>query len=191
MYHFKTEPPYDRRDAQLVDKVSLKAITHNEMSFSIDKGCGKDFVLWQSSIWGGGKKMREAKTIGRRAMKYLYHSMGGEENDSCAIEEYIDFVVGSPQLLLRFLRHIIDNLELKASAVLAYLRAIADLADYRKSKGCSDNILRSFAVTEVYLRKCKATMQRRRNIEATRDLDLETLLSRDAWATLEEVRYLP
>ena len=187
MYHFPKEPPYERRDAQLIEKVKLKATTHNELSFSIEKGCGKDFVLWLSSIWGGDKSIKEAKTVARRAMKYLYHSMGGEENESCAIEEYIDCVIGSPNLLLRFLRHLIDNLELKASAVLAYLRAITDLADFRKSKGCSDNVLRAFTVTEVYLRKCKATMQRRKNMEYTRDLDLESLVARNSWATLNEV----
>ena len=116
--------------------------------------------------------------------------MGGEENESCAIEEYIDCVIGSPNLLLRFLRHLIDNLELKASAVLAYLRAITDLADFRKSKGCSDNVLRAFTVTEVYLRKCKATMQRRKNMEYTRDLDLEPLVTRNSWATLYLYVYL-
>ncbi len=132
--------------------------------------------------------MKDAKTVGRRAMKYLYHSMAEAENQSCAIEEYIDTAIGSPNLLLRYLKHIIENLELKASAVLAYLRAISDLTDYRKSRGCTDNVLRAFTVTEVYLRKCKTTMQRRKNMEYTRDLDLETLVNRNSWATLEEVR---
>ncbi len=160
------------------------------MSFSIEKGCGSDFVLWLSSIWGGDKCNRDAKTVGRRAMKFLYHAMSGEENGSSAVEEYIDIILGSPNLLLRYLKHLIENIQLKASAVLSYLRAISDLLDYRKSKGCSDNILRSFAVTEVYLRRCKSTMQRRKNMEYTRDLDLETLVRRNSWATLEEVRII-
>ncbi len=187
LYYFRKEPPYERRDAKLVEKEKLKATTHNEMSFSIEKGCGLDFVVWLSSIWGGDKSVRDAKTVGRRAMKFLYHAMSGGENGSSAIEEYVDCILGAPNLLLRFLKHLIENIQLKASAVLSYLRAISDLADFRKSKGCSDSVLRAFAVTEVYLRRCKATMQRRKNMEYTRDLDLETLVSRNSWATLQEV----
>lgn len=180
-------PPYQRRDAKLSEKVKLKASTHNELSFSITKGCGADFVEWMKSPWGGGKSEKEAKQVGRRAMKYLMAALGDGENESCAYNECIDSVIGSPNLLMHFLKLIINTWELKAAAVLSYLQAISDLADFRKAQGCSDSVLRAFTVTEVYIRKCKATMHRRKNIEYTRDLNLEVLLARNSWCSLDEI----
>ena len=180
-------PPYQRRDAKLTDKVKLKASTHNELCFSITKGCGADFVEWMRSPWGGGKAEKEANQVGRRAMKFLMAALGDGENESCAYEEYIDSAIASPNLLMHFLKLIISTWELKAAAVLSYLQAISDLADFRKAKGCSDSVLRAFTVTEVYIRKCKATMQRRKNVEYTRDLKLEVLLARNSWCSLQEM----
>ena len=128
LYHFRTEPSYERGDAKLVETDKLKARTHNEMSFSIEKGCGYDFVVWLSSIWGGDKSNRDAKTVGRRAMKFLYHAMNEGENGSSALEEYIDLILGSPNLLLRYLKHLIEEIQLKASAVFSYLRAISEIS---------------------------------------------------------------
>ena len=187
LYHFKELPPYERRDAQLKEIIKLKASTHNEQSFSISRGVGGDFVTWIQSPWGGGKSLKEAKQIGRRSMKYLFSALGEGENETEASEEYVDCVIASPNLLINFLKLIIEDWGLKAAAVLGYLQAISDLCDYRKSKGCSDSVLRSFAVTEVYIRKCKSTMYRRKNIEYNRDLSLETLIARNSWATLEDM----
>ncbi len=157
------------------------------MSFSIGNGCGADFVDWIISPWGGGKSPKDAKQVARRAMKFLFSAMGDGENDSNAVEDYIDCVIGSPNLLMNFLKLIINTWNLKAAAVLSYLQAISDLADFRKAKGCSDSVLRAFTVTEVYIRKCKTTMQRRKNFEYTRDLNLENLILRNSWATLSEM----
>ena len=187
LYHFTELPPYERRDATLKEVVKLKASTHNEQSFTITKGVGSDFVNWMQSPWGGGKSMKEAKQVGRRSMKYLFSALGEGDNESEACEEYVDCVIASPNLLINFLKLIIEEWGLKAAAVIGYLQAISDLCDYRKSKGCSDSVLRSFAVTEVYIRKCKSTMHRRKNMEYNRDLSLETLIARNSWATLPEM----
>ena len=88
---------------------------------------------------------------------------------------------------MHFLKVIIEEWQLKAAAVLAYLQLITDLCDYRKSRGCTDSVLRTFAVTEVYLRRCKSTMQRKKNLEYTRDLSLEQLIAKNSWATLAEM----
>ena len=120
-------------------------------------------------------------------MKFLMSSLGDGEAESEAKEEYVDCVIASPNLLINFLKLIIEDWGLKAPAVISYLQAISDLCDYRKSKGCSDTVLRSFAVTEVYIRKCKTTMHRRKRMEYNRDLCLETLIARNSWATLLEM----
>lgn len=131
--------------------------------------------------------MKDANQVAKRGMKFLMSALGDGDNDSEAHEEYIDCMIGSPNLFMKFVKLIINDWGLKSAAVISYLQAISDLCDYRKSKGCSDSVLRSFAVTEVYLRKCKSTMHRRKNMEYTRDLNLETLISRQSWATLTEM----
>lgn len=167
--------------------MNQKASTHQQPSFSITKGVGYKFAEWLRSVWGGGKSFKQSNTVARRSMKYLSATLGEYENDSIATEEYIDCVIGSPNLLMHFLKVIIEEWQLKAAAVLAYLQSITDLCDYRKSRGCTDSVLRTFTVTEVYLRRCKSTMQRKKNLEYTRDLSLEQLIAKNSWATLSEM----
>ena len=173
-----------------VDRVSLKASTQNEPSFSITNGVGADFSHWLQSPWGGDKALKEATQVSRRAMRFLYSALSDNDNETPANEEYVDCVLGSPNLLMNFLEIIIKEWKLKSSGVISYLQAIADLSDYRKAKGCSDNVLRSFSVTEVYIRKCKTAMYRRRNFEYTRDLNLETLMARNSWCSLEDLNLI-
>ena len=169
------------------EKVKLKSSTHKQPAFSITKGLGREFADWLRSVWGRGKTAKDSNSVARRSMKYLSSTLGDCDNDSVATEDYVDSVLGSPNLLMKFLKIVIEEWELKAAAILAYLQSITDLVDFRKSKGCSDSVLRTFAVTEVYLRKCKSTMYRRKNIEYTRDLSLEKLIARNSWATLEDM----
>ena len=67
------------------------------------------------------------------------------------------------------------------------MQAVTDLCDFRKCHGVPDSTLRLFAVTEVYLRRTKATLNRKKIVEYSRDLSLESLIARGSWATLEEV----
>ena len=88
---------------------------------------------------------------------------------------------------MKFLRLIMEDWELKSAASLAYMQAITDLCDFRKCHGVADSTLRRFAVTEVYLRRSRSTLQRKKNLEYSRNLDLESLIARDSWASLEEM----
>ena len=58
---------------------------------------------------------------------------------------------------------------------------------FRKANNVSDLTLRCFTVTEVYLRRAKENLRKKKNVECTRNLDLETLIARDSWATIEEM----
>ena len=56
----------------------------------------------------------------------------------------------------------------------------------------TDNNLRCFAVTEVYLRRAKENLRKKKQLDSTRNFALETLIGRDSWATLEEMeRVIP
>ena len=66
------------------------------------------------------------------------------------------------------------------------------MLDFRKAQGVSDDDLRRFTVTEVYLRRARENLGKKKNLECTRNLDLETLISRNSWATIEEMeRVIP
>ena len=67
------------------------------------------------------------------------------------------------------------------------MKAINDLLDFRKANGVSDDVLRSFTVSEVYIRRGKENLAKQKKLEYSRNLDLEQLISRESWATIEEM----
>ena len=120
-------------------------------------------------------------------MKFLMASMGDPDGDQNVKEEYIDCCVGSPTIVMAFLKVLTEDWEIGMSAALGYMKAISDLMDFRKSSGVSDDVLRTFAVTEVYIRRGKENLAKEKKIEYARNLDLETLIARNSWATMEEM----
>ena len=186
-YYFDAQPSFRREEAKQRTPSRLKASTHQKLSFSIERGAGFEFVRWLQTPCGGGKKLKEATQIAKRGMKFLIASLGENEDGVCAQDSYIDCCVGSPSMLMKFLRLIMEEWELKSAASLAYMQAITDLCDFRKCHGVTDSTLRRFAVTEVYLRRSRTTLQRKKNLEYSRNLDLESLIARDSWASLEEM----
>ena len=70
-------------------------------------------------------------------------------------EEYIDCCVGSPTIVMNFLKLITDEWKLRSSSGLTNMKAISDLLDFRKVKGVPDDTLRSSTDTEVYIRRGK------------------------------------
>ena len=71
-------------------------------------------------------------------MKFLMSSLGENDDGTCAQDSYIDCCVGSPSMLMRFLRLIMEEWGLKSAASLAYMQAITDLCDFRKRHGVED-----------------------------------------------------
>ena len=187
LYYFSKRPDITRNDAKVFEKTKLKASTHNQPAFSVKSGFGSEFREWLTTPFGSGRSPKDATNIARRAMKFLMCSFGDGEPDSVADENYIDVALGSPTTFMHFVKVLMNQWELKASGVLSYLRTISDMLDYRKTLGLSDSVLRRFAVTEIYIRKCKSYMHRKRNMEYTRDLTLENLIKRDEWTDLTQL----
>ena len=164
-----------------------KNVTNKIPAFSFQTGAGKEFLEWLQTPCGGGKSKREATLIARRAMKFLMASLCEPEADTNVQEEYIDCCVGSPTIVMNFLKMITDEWKLRSASALTYMKAISDLLDFRKAKGVPDDTLRSFTVTEVYIRRGKENLTKKKKIEYARNLDLETLISRNSWATIQEM----
>lgn len=187
LYYFEQQPELNRNAIIEKDKVRRKSTTHNVPSFTMEEGVGKEFFEWLQVSCGGGKRSGQAKEGGKRAMKFLMTCLGHSEVGRLVKEEYIDVCVGTPAIIQRFLRLATKEWGLSSSALLNYMKSVDDLMDFRKSRGVSDDVLRSFTATEVYVRRSINNLSKEKKIEYTRNLDLEQLICRDSWASLEEV----
>ena len=184
---FDNQPLIKREDAQCRQVRKRKPSTHKQPAFSVKTGFGFDLVDWLQTPCGGGKSAKDAIQIARRGMKYLMFCVGDSEDGVSAPESYIDCCVGNATMLMKFLKLIMEDWMLKSAGAIGYLQAISDLCDFRKWHGVTDSTLRLFAVTEVYLRRSKSTLYRKRNLEYSRDLSLESLIAQKSWATMQEI----
>ena len=95
----------------------------------------------------------EANQIAKRVMKFLMASIGESVGETLVTEEYLDCCLGSPSLVINFMQKVTGDWGLSSSAAVNYLKSMTDLLDFRKTSGVTDAVLRSFVVTEVYLRR--------------------------------------
>ena len=68
------------------------------------------------------------------------------------------------------------------------MHRISDLIDFRKVHGASADALRNFGISEVYLTRGKKFLVRQKKMEWSCDLDLDSLISANCWASLEEMK---
>lgn len=186
-YWFDEAPVVHKDDENIIRKQKLKATTHKMPAFSLEKGLGREFLDWLKTPCGGDKAHKDAVQIGRRGMKYLMSCLGEIDSNINVSEEYMDCCLGSPGMVINFMKLLIEDMEVSSSGALSYMKSLSDMMDFRKSAGVSDDTLRSFATTEVYIRRGKENLAKRKKLEYARNLDLESLISRNSWATLEEM----
>ena len=184
---FDNQPKVSREEAQRRPVTKSKPSTHKQPAYSIETGFGLELVVWLQTPCGGGKSGRDAKQVARRGMKYLLFCVGDSADGVSAPEDYVDCCIGNATMLMKFLKLIMEDWRLKSAGAISYLQAISDLCDFRKWHGVTDSTLRLFAVTEVYLRRSKSTLYRKRNLEYSRDLSLESLIAQKSWATMKEL----
>ena len=185
--YFDQRPKICRDEAVKLPKKKLKASTHKMSAFKMDGGVGKEFLEWLKTPCGSGKTENEAVQVGRRAMKFLFSAMGESSADGIVQEDYVDCCIGSPSIIINFLKVITEDWGLSSSGALNYLKSIGDLMDFRKACGVSDDVLRSFASSEVYIRRGKENLSKQKKIDYRRNLTLESLIARNSWASVPEM----
>ena len=187
-YLFFDKQPLIKR-IELVSKGSIKrkSTTHNIPAYTLTEGMGKEFLDWLKTPCGGGKSNKQAIQSGRRAMKFLMSSVGDTEVDKHVSDEFIDCCLGSPAIVIRFFKVVTEEWKISSSAALNYMKSINDLMDWRKANGVSDDVLRSFTMSEVYIRRGKENLSKQKRVEYSRNLDLENLICRQSWASVEEM----
>ena len=186
-FYFDEPPRIQRKEAVNLPQKKLKATTHNMPAFSITTGVGQQFLQWLMTPCGGGRTESEGQQQARRGMKFLSYSMGDASTDDIVTTDAIDCCLGSPSVIINFMQTITEDWNLSDSGSLNYLKAVGNLLDYRKSQGVTDNVLRTFTVSEVYIRRGIGNLTRKKKINYNRNLDLEQLIARNSWASMEEM----
>ena len=186
-FYFDKQPEINRDNVIQTAKDKRKCSTHNVPAFTLEEGVGKDFLTWLNGPCGGGKSLKQGIQVARRGMKFLMVSVGETEIGKTVSEDYVDCCLGSPLIVINFFKVITEEWGISSSGALNYMKSLSDLLDFRKANGVSDDVLRSFAVTEVYIRRGKENLAKQKKLEYSRNLDLEQLIARDSWATVEEM----
>ena len=186
-FYFDQQPLINKSEYQTTANQKRKSTTHNIPAYSLTEGMGKEFLDWLKTPCGGGKSAKQAVQAGRRAMKFLMTSLGDTEVDKTVSEEFIDCCLGSPSIVINFFKIVTEQWKITSSASLNYMKSINDLMDWRKASGVTDDVLRSFTVSEVYVRRGKENLSKQKKLEYSRNLDLEQLICRKSWATVEEM----
>ena len=186
-FYFDEQPQVKKEELEELEPIRKKSYTGSKPAFSLDEGIGFEFVKWLNTTCGGGKSNKEARQIANRSMKFLMHAMGNNESGNDLDYEFVDCCLCSPTIIVSFLSALEKEWKLSSSGALNYVTSIEDMLDFRKAHKVTDNTLRCFTVTEVYLRRAKVNLRRKKNVECNRNLDLETLIARDSWASIEEM----
>ena len=143
---------------------------------------------WLQRSCGGGRNENDSKQSTRRIFRFLAFVTGsGESNYTVLNGKFIDFALGCPMFVTDFIKDLQDEWNIGVSGTYNYLVSLEDLMDYRKAQGVSNETLRSFSITEIYIKRGKRSLLKKRKAQWSRNLDLESLMAKNSWATLEEM----
>jgi len=121
-YYFDEQPEIKREEVEVNQPVKLKSSTVNKPAFSLEEGIGFDFLKWL-----GTTSEKEAKQIGKRAMKFFMDALGNNDNDNRLSYDYVDCCLSSASVIIKFLQTLEEKWKLSSSASLNYVKAIIDM----------------------------------------------------------------
>ena len=189
-FYFDSEPSIKEKILEVRSKRNSKreVLSAYRNTFSIEDGIGKSFLDWLKSDCGGGRNNNDAVQSCRRALKFLTFSIGSDDIIPDELtSSFVDTSLGSAVIVTNFLKMVQEVWEIGYSGTYNYLVSLGELQDFRKSQGVSNEVLRSFSITEVYLRRGKRNLARKKKADYSRNLDLETLMTQNNWADINEM----
>ena len=187
-FYFENDPgPQSQVDGSCTTNIESAKIpsTIHTPTFPMDSVIALNFSAWLTAICGGGTCKSQSYQTVSISMKFLKFCACEEEDE--LFENLIDFCLGSPKLITDFVETLKNDWALGSTAQLSYLHAIYYLIDFRKAHRTTSNVLNNFAVSEVFLVWGKKYLAKQKRLEWSRDLDLDSLISSNIWATLEEL----
>ena len=192
-FYFHNKPQDKVQDKRIIGQDTTvkhnpkkRADTTKKPHFPIQGEICENLINWLCAACGGGMSSVQAKRIASRVMKFLKNCC--EDDDDELSEDFVDYCLVSPNLMTKFIEHIGNNWGLSSSAQISYLQSIHDMMDFRKSQGVAYNVLRNFAVTEVYVSRGKRNLSKRKMAEWSKHLDIDNLQETNSWATLAELQ---
>ncbi|CAB3985603.1 partial [Paramuricea clavata] len=139
------------------------------------------------AVVAGENLVKKSDISVSRALKFVKlccDQSAEAEDDVLSSTNFIDYILGCPQLLTNF----VDSLDTKwgigQSGQIAYVTSISDLLDFRKFNSPPSSVLQNFAVTEVYVKRARKCLAKDMRSNWTTDLYIETLESHRSWASL-------
>lgn len=117
--------------------------------------------------------MTQANQTAKRCLKFLKISY--EDEDAVLTDDIVDFCLGSPTILCKFITTMEEKWKLSYPGQMAYLNAIADIIDYRRIKLPCRKVLENVSVTEIYLKRAKKCIGKMMKVQWTKDMDIDTL----------------
>ena len=189
-FYFDENPGRDIKDgdtsASCTQDLEKKNCTIYMPSYHVNSGVALKFSTWLAAICGGGISKSQSQQTASRTMKFFKFCSGEDEDELTS--SFIDYCLGCPKLVTDFAEVLKNEWKIGSSAQISYLHAIIDLIDLRKAHEASADALRNnFGISEVYLTCGKKFLARQKKMELSRDLDLDSLISANCWASLEEM----
>ena len=168
--------------------IKLRASTSTMPSFDLTSRFGKDFSHWLTSDWGGSKSSEQATQIARRVLKFLRFCYPDAEQSWDITEDAIDSSIACTRQLTEFISCVREQWQMGYPGTIAYINALGDAIDYRKSKGgfkaCKDVL----DVVEILLSRTRKSISKKMRAEWNTTLDVDYLDKLGCWATLEEIQ---
>ena len=115
--------------------IKPRASTSTMPSFDLTSRFGKDFVHWLTSDWGGSKSAEQATQIARRVLKFLRFWYPDADSNWNITESAIGSSMACTRHLTEFIGCIRDQWQMGYPGTIAYINALGDAIDYRKSNG--------------------------------------------------------
>ena len=186
-YYYFDEKPTVCSSPCAIDESNANKACKTVPCCSTDNDFARSFSKWLQSSCGGGKFRKQSDTSVTRALKFIKFCCdenGEEEEEVLRTANLIDYALGCPQLLTKFVDTLKDKWGIGHSGQICYVASISDLLDFRKFNRPPALVLQNFAVTEVYVKKARKYLAKDMRSNWTSELDIETLESRRSWATL-------
>ena len=102
---------------------------------STDNDFARSFSQWLKSSCGGGKSQNQSDISVTRALKILKFccdETGDVEEDLLSAGNFIDYVLGSPEIVTKFVDSLKEKWGIFHSGRIAYVSSISDLLEFRK-----------------------------------------------------------
>ena len=190
-YYYFDEKPTVCTSPCAIDESNASKESKTVPCCSTDNDFARSFSKWLQSSCGGGKSRKQSDISVTRALKFIKFCCdenGEGEEEVLRIPNLVDYALGCPQLLTKFVDSLKDKWGVGHSGQICYVASISDLLDFRKFNRPPASVLQNFAVTEVYVKRARKYLAKDMRSNWTSELDIETLESRRSWATLSEVQ---